>query len=98
MTFLSLVLIQFCNAYNFRSDRRSLFVRPFANRWLNLAILWEVTLLLVVVYTPVLQVPFSTMSMVPADWAIVAAIAVSIVPAVELFKYLVRRGVFGPLD
>jgi Ca2+-transporting ATPase len=98
MTFLSLVLIQFCNAYNFRSDRRSLFDRPFANRWLNLAILWEVTLLLVVVYTPVLQIPFSTLSLPPADWAIVAAIAVSIVPVVEFFKYLVRRGVFGPLD
>jgi len=98
MTFLSLVLIQFCNAYNFRSDRRSLFIRPFANRWLNLAILWEVTLLLVVVYTPVLQVPFATMSVSPADWAMVAAIAVSIVPVVEVAKLLVRRGAFGALD
>jgi Ca2+-transporting ATPase len=98
MTFLSLVLIQFCNAYNFRSDRRSLFDRPFANRWLNLAILWEVALLLVVVYTPLLQVPFSTLALGLADWALVAVVAVSIVPVVELCKCLVRRGVFGPLD
>jgi Ca2+-transporting ATPase len=39
MTFVSLVLIQFFKAYNFRSDRLSLFNRPLANRWLNLAIL-----------------------------------------------------------
>ena len=36
MTFVSLVLIQFFNAYSFRSDRLSVFRRPFANRWLNL--------------------------------------------------------------
>ena len=37
MTFVSLVLIQFFNAYNCRSDRLSIVRRPFANRWLNLA-------------------------------------------------------------
>ena len=31
MTFVSLVLIQFFKAYNFRSDRQSVLVRPFAN-------------------------------------------------------------------
>src|SRR5690606_11491245 len=41
MSFASLVLIQFFEAYYFRSDRRSVLERPFANRWLNLAILWE---------------------------------------------------------
>ncbi|MCU0982897.1 MAG: cation-translocating P-type ATPase, partial [Pirellulaceae bacterium] len=37
MTFVSLVLIQFFKAYNFRSDRHSVLRRPFANRWLNVA-------------------------------------------------------------
>ncbi|HEX2269177.1 MAG TPA: cation-translocating P-type ATPase, partial [Pyrinomonadaceae bacterium] len=41
MTFVSLVLIQFFKAYNFRSDRHSVLRQPFANKWLNLAILWE---------------------------------------------------------
>ena len=31
MTFVSLVLIQFFKAYNFRSDRHSVLNRPFAN-------------------------------------------------------------------
>ncbi len=38
LTFVSLVLIQFVKAYNYRSDRLSVLHRPFANRWLNRAI------------------------------------------------------------
>ena len=45
MTFVSLVLIQFFNAYNCRSDRLSIVRRPFANRWLNMAVAWELALL-----------------------------------------------------
>src|SRR5262245_55748647 len=41
MTFMSLVLIQFVQAYCYRSDRHSVLRQPFANRWLNLAVLWE---------------------------------------------------------
>jgi len=52
VTFVTLVLIQFIKAYNFRSYRLSALKRPFANHWLNLAVLWEMILLLVVVYLP----------------------------------------------
>ena len=45
LTFVTLVLIQFFNAYNCRSDRLSLFHHPFANRWLNIAVAWELALL-----------------------------------------------------
>ena len=45
MVFTSIVLIEFFKAYSFRSDRLSVFVRPFANKWLNLAIVWELLLL-----------------------------------------------------
>jgi P-type Ca2+ transporter type 2C len=55
MTFVSLVLIQFFKAYNFRSDRNSVFDRPFANRWLNIAIVWEIVLLLLIIYVPALH-------------------------------------------
>ena len=55
MTCLSLVGIQFVKAYNYRSDHRSALSRPFANRWLNLAILWEVGLLALIVTVPFLR-------------------------------------------
>jgi len=97
MTFVSLVLIQFFKAYNFRSDRLSVFHRPFANRWLNLAVFWEILLLVLIVYLPILQRPFQTFSLAPIDWAIVVAAALTIAPVLELAKWFERRGWFGEL-
>jgi Ca2+-transporting ATPase len=57
MTFVSLVLIQFFKAYNFRSDRHSALVRPFANRWLNLAVAWELAALALIIYAHVPAAP-----------------------------------------
>jgi P-type Ca2+ transporter type 2C len=98
MTFVSLVLIQFFKAYNFRSDRHSVLVRPFANRWLNLAVAWEIAVLALVVYVPFLNGPFGTFPLTFADWLIVTAGALTISPVLELAKWLERRGWFGNLD
>jgi Ca2+-transporting ATPase len=98
MTFVSLVLIQFFKAYNFRSDRHSVLDRPFANKWLNLAILWELLLLNAVVYLPFLHKPFGTFSLPLIDWAIVIAAAFTISPVLELAKWMERRGWFGPMS
>ena len=92
MTFVSLVVIQFFKAYNFRSDRQSVLVRPFANMWLNLAVLTGLMMLAVVVHVPVLQEPFGTYSLTPRDWAIIVAVAFSVVPVLEVAKVLLRRG------
>jgi Ca2+-transporting ATPase len=95
MVFVSLVMIQFFKAYSFRSDRHSIFRRPFANKWLNLAVAWELVLLLLIIYVPFLHEPFSTFSLTVTDWAIVLALSVTVVPVLEIAKGLRRRGVFG---
>jgi Ca2+-transporting ATPase len=95
MTFVSLALIQFVKAYNYRSDHASVMDRPLANRWLNRAVLWELVLLGLVVYLPVLQGPFGTFSLTAADWLAVGATALSIAPVLEAAKWAVRRGWFG---
>ncbi len=91
MIFVSLVLIQFFKAYNFRSDRRSVFHRPFANRWLNLAILWEIVLLTLVVQVPFLERAFGTRPLSAAEWLLAAACAGSVTLVLELVKVWVRR-------
>jgi Ca2+-transporting ATPase len=98
MTFVSLVLIQFFKAYNFRSDRHSVLRRPFANKWLNLAIIWELVLLSLIVYLPFLHDAFGTYALSPTDWLIVAGLAVTVVPVLELAKWMERRGWFGSVD
>lgn len=91
MTFVSLVLIQFFKAYNFRSDHLSVFHRPFANRWLNLAILWELLLLAGVVYLPFLHEPFGTFPLSLNDWLIIVLVALTVVPVLEAAKWVLRQ-------
>ena len=98
MTFVSLVLIQFFKAYNFRSDRNSVFHKPFANKWLNWAILWEVALLVVIIYVPFLHDAFGTYYLPLVDWLIVLALAVTIMPVLELVKWMERKGWFGAME
>ncbi|HOI18193.1 MAG TPA: HAD-IC family P-type ATPase, partial [Geobacteraceae bacterium] len=91
MTFVSLVLIQFVKAYNYRSDRHSVFRRPFANRWLNLAILWELLLLFLVMTVPFLRTAFGTTRLTLQEWLLVAAVAGTVVPVIEAGKWMVRN-------
>jgi Ca2+-transporting ATPase len=95
MTFVSLVLIQFFKAYGFRSDRQHVLYRPLANRWLNLAILWEVGLLLLILYVPFLERAFDLSPLGIGEWAFILFWSHTILPVLEFGKWLERRGVFG---
>jgi P-type Ca2+ transporter type 2C len=95
MTFATLVLIEFFKAYSYRSDRHSVLARPFANRWLNLAILWELLLLALIVNVPLLQEVFGMTGLSATDWAIVAGVAFTIVPVLELAKRIINHSGIG---
>ncbi len=95
MTFVSLVLIQFFKAYNYRSDRESILQRPFANKWLNAAILWELIILVFIVYLPFLHKPFGTFSLPLFDWIVVVGLSATVVPVLETVKWAIRHGWLG---
>jgi Ca2+-transporting ATPase len=97
-TFVSLVLIQFFKAYSYRSDRHSVLRDPFANRWLNLAICWELLLLVGIMYVPFLQSAFGTSALSLAEWLALVLVAASVVPVLEAAKWMERRGWFGEMD
>jgi Ca2+-transporting ATPase len=84
--FVTLVLLQFWNAYMFRSDTRSGLRRPFGNWWLNLAVLWEAVLLFIIVEVPFFQKLMGTYPLPPRDWVIVILASATIIPVMELFK------------
>jgi Ca2+-transporting ATPase len=98
MTFVTLVLIEFFKAFNFRSDRHSVLRNTFANKWLNLSIVWELALILVVVYTPFLQKPLGTFALTGRDWVICALAAATVTPILEMAKFCLRRGWFGKVE
>jgi Ca2+-transporting ATPase len=91
MTFATLVLIEFFKAYSFRSERNSILDRPFANRWLNVAIVWELVLVSLVINVPFLQNAFGTHGLSLETWLLVAGVASTIVPILELTKLKMRR-------
>jgi P-type Ca2+ transporter type 2C len=91
MTFATLVLIEFFKAYSFRSDRNSILERPFANRWLNVAIVWELLLVALVINLPFLQDAFGTEGLPLKTWPLVAGVAFTIVPVLEFAKLALRR-------
>ena len=98
MTFVSLVLIQFFKAYNFRSDRASVLHQPFANKWLNLAILWELVMLGLILYIPLLERTFGTFPLTLTDWVIIAVAAFTVSPVLELTKWIERRWLAAEFD
>jgi Ca2+-transporting ATPase len=95
MTFVSLVLIQFFKAYNFRSEKDPVFRQPFSNKWLNLAVIWELVMLAVIIYIPILQKPFGTFSLTLNDWLIVGVLSLTVIPVIECTKLIIRKGWFG---
>ena len=97
MTFVSLVLIQFFKAYNYRSDRHSVLNKPFANKWLNWSIVCGVLLLVMIIYVPFLHDAFGTFYLPWVDWVIVIGLALTISPVVEIAKWMERRGWFGKM-
>jgi len=98
MIFVLLIIIEFFKAYNFRSDRVSALERPFANRWLNIAILAELGFLVLIIYLPFFQYLLDTVAMGAKDWLLVVGLAATIIPVLELAKWLARRGWFGELS
>lgn len=86
------MLTEFFKAYSFRSDRLSVLVRPFANKWLNLAIVWELLLLGFILYFPPMERVFGTTALTNRELAaLVAGVAFTILPVLELGKWLIRR-------
>ena len=95
MTFVSLVLMEFFKAYGYRSDRQHVLHRPLVNRWLNLAIGWEITLVVAILYVPLLQRAFGVVPLGWGQWMLIIFWAHTILPVLELVKWLERRGTLG---
>jgi Ca2+-transporting ATPase len=92
MCFVTLILVQFFNAFNCRSLEYSLFkIGITTNRWLLYAIAWECVMLGLVIYLPVLQGPFNTYSLTFVDWVIAILSASTIFIAAEIYKLIISR-------
>jgi Ca2+-transporting ATPase len=79
MLFTAMVLVQLVHAFDFRSERRTIWsLESLRNRWLLLSLLGSMTLQLLVIYVPALQRIFSTTPLSPRDW--VAVLIAALLP------------------
>jgi Ca2+-transporting ATPase len=92
MAFTMMTMFEMFNAFNCRSERRSILqVGPFANMWLILAVLSSILLQAAVLYIPFLQTIFGTTTLGLTDWLLITAISSSALIVVEMGKQLVPR-------
>jgi Ca2+-transporting ATPase len=64
---------------------------PFANKWLNLAIFWELVMLALILYVPILERTFGTVALPLNDWLIIIGAAFTVSPVLELTKWFERK-------
>lgn len=91
MAFTTLVLFQMFNVLNARSDEDSAFHGIFRNHWLWLAISLSLVMQAAVVYVPVLQSAFSTVSLSFGDWVFCLGVASTALWLREVSKVISRK-------
>jgi Ca2+-transporting ATPase len=92
MCFVTLIFVQFFNAFNCRSLDQSVFkIGFFGNKWMILAMTWEVIMLGLVVYLPILQGPFRTFPLTLTDWGIAVFSSSTIFIGAEIYKLFLKK-------
>ncbi len=92
LCFITLILIEFFNAFNCRSLRYSVFKIGFlSNKWLLYAIGVTLAITISIFYVPFLQVIFHTYALSLKDWLIAVLSASTIFFVAEIYKLIVSR-------
>jgi magnesium-transporting ATPase (P-type) len=92
MTFAGIVMAQVGNVLASRTSKASLFKTSLtSNKWIWLGIAAQISLLSVMVYTPVMQRFFGTTALGLLDWAFLVILACIVISAEEIRKLFARR-------
>jgi len=88
----TMVLFQFFQAWNSRSELQSVFrISPFSNPFLFYAMVAAFFAQVAVIYIPALQWIFRTEALTLAEWLQIGLVALTVVLAVEMDKLIRRR-------
>jgi Ca2+-transporting ATPase len=90
--FLTLILIEFFNAFNCRSLDYSLFkIGPLSNKWLIWAILGTIGMTIPIFYVPFLEETFGVHTLTSLDWVVAILSASTIFILAEIYKLIISR-------
>jgi len=87
-----LAAFQWFNAWNCRSDNKSIFkMNPFSNKYLVGATITVIVLQMLAIYTPVMNTFLKTMPLNLSDWLLIVPMATLILLVEEIRKFFYRR-------
>lgn len=90
--FITLIFAELLRAFSSRSEHYSVFqIGLFSNSTMNKAVLLSGTLMIFVVYLPILQVYFNTIALTLRDWLIITGLAIIPFVVGELFKLIYHK-------
>ncbi len=91
MTLITMAMYQWFNAWNCRSETRSLYdLGLFSNLWLIAVMALVLFLQSAIVYIPFMRHIFKTVPLSAQDWIVIVAITAPIIVIEEIRKYIVR--------
>lgn len=91
MAFLTLSMAEIFHSFNMRSRRESIFKMKNHNKFLYGAMLISLVLSTVVIYVPFLANAFDFASISVAEYLVSMALAISVIPVVEIVKLIQRK-------
>jgi Ca2+-transporting ATPase len=92
MTFASIVVAQAGNVLACRTSKQSIFKTSLkTNKWIIAGIVSQISILAVLVYVPLMQHVFTTTALGVTDWIYLISLALIVVFAEEIRKFLSRR-------
>jgi len=91
MAFLTLSMAEIFHSFNMRSRRESIFRMKNQNKFLLGAMVLSLLLSTVVIYVPFLADAFDFAPISAAEYAVAMALALSVIPIVEIVKLIQRK-------
>lgn len=92
MSLTVLAVFQWFNAWNCRSESKSIFrMNPFSNKYLVWAMVTVITLQILAVYSPLMNTFLKTVPLNLSDWLVLVPVAILIVLVEEIRKIFARR-------
>ncbi len=92
MTFAGIVVAQVGNVLACRTGKVSIFkTKILTNKWIIFGIVAQLSILSFLIYVPFMQQFFGTTALTAVDWTFLASLALIVIFAEEIRKFVVRR-------
>jgi Ca2+-transporting ATPase len=92
MTFAIVILYQIFNAYNNKTEDKSIFkINPFDNKWLNMSVLFSFLVLIALIQLPFVDRYLHLVDLTLQDWVVATAAGSTAIAAGEIARLASRK-------